>query len=101
MNEGDDRVCGKKVLMHPVKPAAARSMPPSIKVLVSNVVVPVPLPSRHTQPPQVMPLAPVFTPNEATWIPFWTIGTATYCGSPLPGFPLAAGSQTVKSLLAS
>src|SRR6478752_6344443 len=70
VNVADERVCGKNVLMHPVKPAAARSMPPSINVLVSNVAVPTPLPLRHTQPPQVMPFAPVFTPNAATWTPF-------------------------------
>ena len=93
VNEGDERVCGKKVLMQPVKPSAVRSMPPSMNALVSSVVVPAPLPSRHTQPPHV--IGPAFTPNtDAGSL------TATYWGSPLPGFPLAAGSQTVKSLAA-
>src|SRR5258706_11188102 len=91
VNEGDERVCGRKVLRQRVKPIEVRSMPPSMNALVSRVVVPAPLPSRQTQPPHVMGAA--FTPNtEAGSL------TATYWGSPLPGFPLAAGSQTVKSL---
>src|SRR5689334_5255521 len=64
VNDGDVRVCGRKVLTQPLKPAAARSMPPSMRVFVTKVLVPVPEPSRQTQPPQVMPFAPVFTPNE-------------------------------------
>src|SRR6476646_8761089 len=81
VNEGDDRVCGRKVLMQPVNPAAARSMPPSMKAFIRMVEVPVPLESRQTQPPQVMPAAGVLTPNEETVLPPWTIETATYCGS--------------------
>ena len=94
VNEGDERVCGKKVLMQPVKPAAVRSMPPSMNALVSSVGVPVPLPLRQTQPPHVM--SAEFTPNEET-----EFDTATYWGSPLPGLPLAPGSQIVASLAAS
>src|SRR5262245_20976611 len=98
VNEGDVRVCGKNVLTQPVKPAAARSMPPSISVFGSKVGVPTPDALRQTQPPQVMPLAPVFTPNAPRAA---GLLSSTYCASPLPGFPFAAGSQSVKSLLAS
>ena len=41
------------------------------------------------------------TPNDATVVPLFCDGIATYCGSPLPGLPFAAGSQTVPSLVAS
>src|SRR3954469_3060629 len=98
VNDPDERVWGTNVLMQPLNPAAARSMPPSINSLVSSVPVPAPLASRQTQPPHVMPLAPVFTPNEARAA---KLLRGTYCGSPFPGLPFAAGSQTVKSLLAS
>src|SRR5215831_17517242 len=43
-----ERVCGKKVLMQPWKPAAARSMPPSMSAFVASVVELVPLPVRQT-----------------------------------------------------
>src|SRR4051812_49187790 len=101
VNDCDERVWGRNVLMQPWKPAAARSIPPSMNAFCASVVVLAPVELRQTQPPHVIGVLAELTPNDATVTPPFCEGTATYCGSPLPGLPLAAGSQTVLSLLVS
>src|SRR5260370_29353735 len=58
---GDDRVWGRNVLTHPVKPRVSRLTPPSMNSLVETVLTSSPLAwPRQTHPPQRM--APVLAP---------------------------------------
>src|SRR5262245_47385443 len=78
VNDGAERVCGRNVFKQPWKPALARSIPPSMNAFVRSVDVGAPVAFRQTHPPQVMPLAPVFTPKDTIVAPLFCDGIATY-----------------------
>ena len=93
VNDCDERVCGRNVLMQPWKPAAARSMPPSMNAFWASVVVLAPLELRQTQPPHVIAVAPELTPNDAMVTPRSATGPRRTAGRPCRGCRWPAGRR--------
>src|SRR6266566_2499072 len=83
MLDPEDRVCGKSVLTHPVKPRVLRLIPPSMNSFCETECgLPV---SRHTQPPHGIAVAPRLAKRLTA--PAAAPVTCTYCalGNEVPG----------------
>src|SRR6266849_3900114 len=61
---GEERVWGNMVWTQPVKPSSLRLTPPSMNSFCETRVESLCISSRHTQPPHLIGVAPVFTPRR-------------------------------------